>query len=333
MALDQAKLARGPLRDHPGPGPRVGPGQRREAAGYTRRAPRGVSRHARARRAGSFAVAVAPSTYFRVSADAAFRDEVEALLGPGSWCWRAGTAMAADPISKPLVDLQKRIDALVPQGRRRQRGRGRRRLRQQLEPRAPQRLRGAHAVAEDAGGAPSQPPYTWTSSSACSPSSRSSTGTGATATTRRSSAGRPLQGPPVAASSATRRAATPSRRSTATSACPSPRATARPPRDGAGGQVLRPIVTFVDTPGAYPARRRGARPGRGHRLTTCAHGPAARAHRGQRDGRGGSGGALAVAVGDRVNMLEHAIYSVISPRAARPSCGATRRGPRRRPSP
>jgi acetyl-CoA carboxylase carboxyl transferase subunit alpha len=30
-------------------------------------------------------------------------------------------------------------------------------------------------------------------------------------------------------------------------------------------------------------------------------------------GEGGSGGALAVAVGDRVNMLEHSIYSVISP--------------------
>ena len=33
---------------------------------------------------GSFAVAVAPSTYFKVRPDAAFRDEVEALLGPGS---------------------------------------------------------------------------------------------------------------------------------------------------------------------------------------------------------------------------------------------------------
>jgi acetyl-CoA carboxylase carboxyl transferase subunit alpha len=30
-------------------------------------------------------------------------------------------------------------------------------------------------------------------------------------------------------------------------------------------------------------------------------------------GEGGSGGALAVAVGDRVNMLEHSVYSVISP--------------------
>jgi hypothetical protein len=33
---------------------------------------------------GSYAVAVAPSTYFRVRPDTAFRDEVEALLGPGS---------------------------------------------------------------------------------------------------------------------------------------------------------------------------------------------------------------------------------------------------------
>ena len=30
-------------------------------------------------------------------------------------------------------------------------------------------------------------------------------------------------------------------------------------------------------------------------------------------GEGGSGGALAIAVGDRVNMLEHSVYSVISP--------------------
>jgi acetyl-CoA carboxylase carboxyl transferase subunit alpha len=30
-------------------------------------------------------------------------------------------------------------------------------------------------------------------------------------------------------------------------------------------------------------------------------------------GEGGSGGALAIAVGDRINMLEHAVYSVISP--------------------
>ena len=40
-------------------------------------------------------------------------------------------------------------------------------------------------------------------------------------------------------------------------------------------------------------------------------------------GEGGSGGALAIAAGDVVLALENAIYSVISPRAAPASCGAT----------
>ena len=44
-------------------------------------------------------------------------------------------------------------------------------------------------------------------------------------------------------------------------------------------------------------------------------------------GEGGSGGALGIAVGDRVLMQEHAIYSVIPPEGAPRSCGATR--PRR----
>jgi hypothetical protein len=35
-------------------------------------------------RPGSYAVAVAPSTYFRVRPDSILRDEVEALLGPGA---------------------------------------------------------------------------------------------------------------------------------------------------------------------------------------------------------------------------------------------------------
>ena len=45
-------------------------------------------------------------------------------------------------------------------------------------------------------------------------------------------------------------------------------------------------------------------------------------------GEGGSGGAVAIAVADRVLMQENAIYSVISLRAARRSSGATR--PRQR---
>ena len=52
-----------------------------------------------------------------------------------------------------------------------------------------------------------------------------------------------------------------------------------------------PIITFIDTPGAYPGI--GAE------------------ERGQAEG--GSGGALAIGVGDKVNMLQYSTYSVISP--------------------
>src|SRR5512134_452838 len=75
-----------------------------------------------------------------------------------------------------------------------------------------------------------------------------------------------------------------------------------------------PVFTFVDTPGAYPgidAEERGQSETIGHNLyemsqlkvpiiTTII-------------GEGGSGGALAIAVGDTVLMLQYATYSVISP--------------------
>jgi acetyl-CoA carboxylase carboxyl transferase subunit alpha len=76
----------------------------------------------------------------------------------------------------------------------------------------------------------------------------------------------------------------------------------------------RPIFTFVDTPGAYPgldAEERGQAEAIAFNLREMS---------GIRTpivvnvtGEGGSGGALAIAVGDRVNMLEHSVYSVISP--------------------
>ena len=51
-------------------------------------------------------------------------------------------------------------------------------------------------------------------------------------------------------------------------------------------------------------------------------------------GEGGSGGALAIAVGDRVNMLEHSVYSVITPEGCAVDPLARRRaGPRRRRPP
>jgi acetyl-CoA carboxylase carboxyl transferase subunit alpha len=76
----------------------------------------------------------------------------------------------------------------------------------------------------------------------------------------------------------------------------------------------RPILSFVDTPGAYPgldAEERGQAEAIAWNLREMAslRTPIVVTVTGE----GGSGGALAVAVGDRVNMLEHAVYSVISP--------------------
>ncbi|MBI4160822.1 MAG: acetyl-CoA carboxylase carboxyltransferase subunit alpha [Acidobacteria bacterium] len=76
----------------------------------------------------------------------------------------------------------------------------------------------------------------------------------------------------------------------------------------------RPVLAFIDTPGAYPGRgaeERGQAEAIAYNLREMAR---------LRvpilvtvTGEGGSGGALAIGVGDRVNILENAIYSVISP--------------------
>lgn len=75
-----------------------------------------------------------------------------------------------------------------------------------------------------------------------------------------------------------------------------------------------PVFTFVDTPGAYPgigAEERGQSEAIGHNIFEMA----------QLEvpiivtiiGEGGSGGALALSVGDQVLMLQYSVYSVISP--------------------
>lgn len=75
-----------------------------------------------------------------------------------------------------------------------------------------------------------------------------------------------------------------------------------------------PVLTFIDTPGAYPgvgAEERGQSEAIARNLYEMA----------KLDvpvictviGEGGSGGALAIGVGDRVNMLQYSVYSVISP--------------------
>jgi acetyl-CoA carboxylase carboxyl transferase subunit alpha len=75
-----------------------------------------------------------------------------------------------------------------------------------------------------------------------------------------------------------------------------------------------PVMTFIDTPGAYPgidAEERGQSEAIGHNLCEMAQlkVPVIASVIGE----GGSGGALAIAVGDTVLMLQYATYSVISP--------------------
>jgi acetyl-CoA carboxylase carboxyl transferase subunit alpha len=79
-------------------------------------------------------------------------------------------------------------------------------------------------------------------------------------------------------------------------------------------KFARPVLTFIDTPGAYPgigAEERGQAEAIAYNLREMAkiRVPILVTVTGE----GGSGGALAMGVGDRVNILEFAIYSVISP--------------------
>ena len=76
----------------------------------------------------------------------------------------------------------------------------------------------------------------------------------------------------------------------------------------------RPLVTFIDTPGAYPglgAEERGQAEAVARNLREMAGLPTPIVA--VVTGEGGSGGALAIGVADRVLMLEHAIYAVITP--------------------
>ncbi|WP_341503503.1 acetyl-CoA carboxylase carboxyl transferase subunit alpha [Gallaecimonas sp. GXIMD4217] len=75
-----------------------------------------------------------------------------------------------------------------------------------------------------------------------------------------------------------------------------------------------PIITFIDTPGAYPgvgAEERGQSEAiaRNLKVMSALKVPIICTVIGE----GGSGGALAIGVGDRVNMLQYSTYSVISP--------------------
>lgn len=92
-----------------------------------------------------------------------------------------------------------------------------------------------------------------------------------------------------------------------------------------------PIVTFIDTPGAFPASPA--------KSVTSAEAIAVNL----RDmfnlrvpvvsviiGEGGSGGAIGIGVGNRILIMENAYYSVITPKGAPRSCGRTANSRRRR---
>jgi acetyl-CoA carboxylase carboxyl transferase subunit alpha len=76
----------------------------------------------------------------------------------------------------------------------------------------------------------------------------------------------------------------------------------------------KPLLTFIDTPGAYPglgAEERGQGEAIARNLRRMASLPVPIVA--VVTGEGGSGGALAIGMGNRVLMLEYAVYSVISP--------------------
>jgi acetyl-CoA carboxylase carboxyl transferase subunit alpha len=80
------------------------------------------------------------------------------------------------------------------------------------------------------------------------------------------------------------------------------------------GRFNLPILTFVDTAGAYPgvdAEARGQAEAIAHGIDACLAAPVPLIA--SIIGEGGSGGAIALAAGNTVLMFEHAVYSVISP--------------------
>ena len=82
------------------------------------------------------------------------------------------------------------------------------------------------------------------------------------------------------------------------------------------GRFGLPLLTFVDTAGAFPgidAESRGQAEAIARSIEACLDSPVPIVA--TIIGEGGSGGAIALAAADRVLMLEHAIYSVITPEA------------------
>jgi acetyl-CoA carboxylase carboxyl transferase subunit alpha len=80
------------------------------------------------------------------------------------------------------------------------------------------------------------------------------------------------------------------------------------------GRFNLPVLSFIDTSGAFPgieAEARGQAEAIARSIEACLEAPVPIVA--TIIGEGGSGGAIALATGDRILMLEHAVYSVISP--------------------
>ena len=80
------------------------------------------------------------------------------------------------------------------------------------------------------------------------------------------------------------------------------------------GRFNLPILSFIDTAGAFPgieAEARGQAEAIARSIEACLEAPVPVIA--TIIGEGGSGGAIALAAGDHILMLEHAVYSVISP--------------------
>ena len=80
------------------------------------------------------------------------------------------------------------------------------------------------------------------------------------------------------------------------------------------GQFQIPVITFIDTAGAYPGRgaeERGQSEAIAKSIESCLRAKVPLIS--IVIGEGGSGGAIAIAVADKIYMLEHSVYSVISP--------------------